>query len=172
MLGIWNDRDNNEEGDLANARIYQRVHLDAGRYYFGNTFQTRYNLLQAYLFAAEEPVATSEMETTSLAWRNISNGGDDSKYNGIYFTLDEPKDVCLGFQANLADGSSAQEFRADKVVLYGYSIDTGIDDVQRSSLTVQRPTYYTLSGVRLQQPPTHGFYIVRQGNTMRKVMAK
>ena len=175
MLGLWDDRNNNQEGDLTDARIYQKVHLDAGRYYFGNTFNTRYNLNQAYLFAAEEPLPTANIETQSIAWHSIATGGDDSKFNGIYFTLSEPKEVCLGFQANLAEGSGQQEFRADKVVLYGYGLQTGIDEIsdngnaQPSTVDYQ---LYTLTGVRLQQPPHHGFYIVRQGTKTRKLFVK
>ena len=127
-LGLWDDRSRNEEGDLADARIYQKVHLEAGRYYFGNTFETRYNLHQAYLFAATQPVATADMETQSIAWLSLlKRNSDNSQYDGIWFTLTEPTDVLLGFQANLAEGSGQQEFRADKVVLYGYGVDTGIN---------------------------------------------
>ena len=89
MLGIWGDRSNNEEGDLSNARIYQKVHLEAGRYYFGNTFQTRYNLSKAYLFASSEPLATDAIEQESLAWLDISTGGETTVFNGIFFTLEE-----------------------------------------------------------------------------------
>ncbi|MBO4811326.1 MAG: alpha-L-fucosidase [Prevotella sp.] len=168
-LGLWDDRDRNEDGDLTNARIYQRVQLNAGRYYFGNTFETRYNLHQPYLFAALQPLATADIETQSIAWLNINQrNADNNVFDGIWFTLDQPAEVCLGFQANLAEGSGQQEFRANKVVLYGYGIDTGIDDVQRSAVTVQRPTYYTLSGVRLQQAPQHGIYIVKQGSKTQK----
>jgi alpha-L-fucosidase len=171
-LGLWDDRERNEEGDLADARIYQTVHLDAGRYYFGNTFETRYNLHQAYLFAAAQPVATAEIETQTIAWLSLINrNSDNSQYDGIWFTLDETTDVCLGFQANLADGSGQQEFRADKVVLYGYGVDSGIEALTsyHSSLNTE---YYTLTGLRLQQAPQHGFYIVRQGNKTQKRFAK
>ncbi len=171
MLGIWGDRDNNEEGDLSNARIYQKVQLDAGRYYFGNTFNTRYNLGQAYLFAAAEPLPTTDIEQEAIAWHSFATGGDDSKYQGIYFTLDEPAEVCLGFQANLADGAGEKEFRADKVLLYGYGIDTGIETLSPAA-DCQRPYYFTLSGLRLQQAPKHGFYILRQGGHTRKLLAK
>ena len=78
MLGIWNDRDRNEDGDLTNARIYQRVQLNAGRYYFGNTFETRYNLHQPYLFAALQPLATADIETQSIAWLNINQRNADN----------------------------------------------------------------------------------------------
>ena len=172
MLGLWDDRDRNEEGDLSDARIYRKVHLDAGRYYFGNTFNTRYNLGQAYLFAAAEPLATSQIETASIAWRNFSTGGDDSKFDGIYFTLTEPQDVYLGFQANLADGNGQQEFRADKVVLYGYNIASGVEMLNVEANDKLAVEYYTLTGLRLQKAPQRGFYIVRQGSRARIVSAK
>ena len=172
MLGLWDDRDRNEEGDLSDARIYRKVHLEAGRYYFGNTFNTRYNLGQAYLFAAAEPLATNQIETASIAWRNFSTGGDDTKFDGIYFTLTEPQDVYLGFQANLADGNGQQEFRADKVVLYGYNIASGVEMVNVEGNETSAVEYYTLTGLRLQKAPQRGFYIVRQGSSARIVSAK
>jgi len=171
MLGIWGDRSNNEEGDLGNARIYQKVHLDAGRYYFGNTFQTRYNLSQAYVFAATQLLPTSAIEQEAIAWHSFASGGDNSKYDGVYFTLTDPSDVYLGFQVNLADGAGEQEFRADKVLFYGYNVNTGIET--KSAYDVNTPLQiFSLSGLRLQQVPTRGFYILRQGGATRKIFAK
>ncbi|MBR3093553.1 MAG: alpha-L-fucosidase [Bacteroidaceae bacterium] len=170
MLGIWGDRGNSQEGDLHNARIYQKVHLEAGRYYFGNTFQTRYNLSQAYLFAASEPLPTDEIESQSIAWLNIANGGESSTFNGIFFTLSEPQDVCLGFQANLAEGAGEQEFRADQVVLYGYNIEPSIIELNKTDDTDAPIEIYSLQGIRLQQVPQHGVFIVKKGNKTVKVM--
>ena len=170
MLGIWDDRGNSQEGDLSNARIYQTVHLDAGRYYFGNTFQTRYNLSKAYLFAASEPLPTEDIETQSIAWLDIANGGASSTFNGIFFTLSEPQDVCLGFQANLAEGAGEQEFRADKVVLYGYNIVDAIQTVSFEDNSDAPTEIYSLQGIRLQSEPQRGVYIVRKGNKTVKKM--
>jgi len=57
------------------------------------------------------------------------------------------------------------------VVLYGYGVQTGIEtlNVSDANAPVQ---FYNLSGLRLQQAPTHGFYILRQGGTTRKLFAK
>ncbi len=170
MLGIWGDRGNNEEGDLSNARIYQKVHLEAGRYYFGNTFQTRYNLSKAYLFASSEPLATDAIEQESLAWLDISTGGETTVFNGIFFTLEEAQDVCLGFQANLAAGAGEQEFRANQVVLYDYNISTGIDTKEALDADNTPAEIYSLQGIRLQSVPQHGIYIIRKGNKTSKVM--
>ena len=172
-LGLWDDRDRNEEGDLTNARIYQKVTLDAGRYYFGNTFDTRYNLHQAYLFAATQPLATSDIETQSIAWLDLNQrASDNAQFDGIYFTLTEQTEVYLGFQANLADGSGQQEFRADKILLCGYDVATDIEQISTTDEEGAPVEYYTLTGVRLQQAPLHGFYLVRQGGRTVKCFNK
>ena len=168
-LGLWDDRDHNETGDLTDARIYQTVALDAGRYYFGNTFDTRYNLHQAYLFAAAQTLPTADIETRSIAWLDLNKrDADNNHFDGIYFTISQPMDVYLGFQANLAEGSGQQEFRANKVVLYGYNVESGIETMTVVEDSNAPRQYYTLTGVRLQQPPQHGFYIVRQGGKTQK----
>ena len=168
-LGIWNDRDNNQAGDLTDARIYQTVALDAGRYYFGNTFETRYSLHQAYLFAAAQPLHTADIETQSIAWLDLNKrDADNNHFDGIYFTISQPMDVYLGFQANMAEGSGQQEFRASKVVLYGYGVESGIETMTLMDDPNAPREYYTLTGMRLQQPPQHGFYIVRQGGKTQK----
>ena len=122
MLGIWNDRDNNEEGDLTDARIYQKIHLTPGRYFWGSTFNALYNLNAAYIFVSEELISTSEIELLSLAYININECKlNDGNTYGLYFTLNEEKDVYIGFQADLANGASAQEFRPETVTLLRYN---------------------------------------------------
>lgn len=172
MLGLWDDRGRNEEGDLANARIYQKVHLDAGRYYFGNTFNTLYNLNQAYIFASEELIPTSEMEENSIAYYSLKNGASDKQYYGIFFTLDEAKDIYLGFQADLANGAGEQEFRADNIVLYSYGVDTAIENISDDEATDAPVQIYSLQGMRLNSAPAKGFYIIRQGNKAYKYYRK
>lgn len=117
MLGIWDDRNNNTEGDLTNARIFKTLHLSAGRYFFGGTFETTYNMAEAYIYATLENVPTDEIKTNSTAWYSVSNCGTDGNYYGLYFDLDEAADICVGFQADLSQGPSAQEMRVAKVKL-------------------------------------------------------
>jgi len=57
------------------------------------------------------------------------------------------------------------------VLLYGYGVDSGIEAITPRPISLT-PEYYTLTGLRLQQPPHHGFYIVRQGNKTHKRLAK
>ena len=133
-LGVWDDRQNNFEGDLTNARVYRKVNLDAGQYYFGAAYQANYQLTQAYIFAASHTLDTKDIQTQSIAFDPIADAGrDNTTFRGIYFDLDEPQDVLLGFQADLSSGAAEQEFRASKVkLLYlGESI-SGIDNMSNS----------------------------------------
>lgn len=89
MLGVWNDRQNNQEGSLANARISQTVSLPAGEYFFGATYEANYQLNEAYIFAADEKLATAEIKTKAIACASISQAGKDNvTFSGITFSLD------------------------------------------------------------------------------------
>jgi alpha-L-fucosidase len=119
MLGVWNDAGSNTSGDLSNARIYRKVTLPAGQYYFGAAYNTTYSISQqAYMFVSKTLCNTSDIPTQSVAYYGISNCTGDLKIQGLYFELDEETEVYIGFQANLLNGSSTQEFRAERVVLY------------------------------------------------------
>lgn len=121
MLGVWNDRDANTDGELSNARIYRKVHLEAGRYYFGARFNAVYQLSDAaYIFAANETMETSQIPNNALAYARLNKAVKSGPFYGIYFTLEKEQDVILGFQVDLLDGSSTQEFRADEVKLLYY----------------------------------------------------
>lgn len=122
-LGLWNDKQNNEEGDISNARIYRLVHLKPGRYYFGVAYNTTYSLNdEAYIFASSELVTTDEIPVKAMAHYKINEAPDNNSNNlyGLFFTIDEEQDVYLGWQANLDNGSNTQEFRAKTVALYYY----------------------------------------------------
>ena len=137
MLGVWNDAGSNTTGDLSNARIYRKVTLSAGKYYFGAAYNTTYSISsEAYMFvttvpdgslqskASQGPSAQSGLPATvdipekSLAYYPINNCTGDLKMQGLYFQLDKETEVCIGFQANLLNGSATQEFRAEQVALY------------------------------------------------------
>ena len=119
MLGVWNDRHQSKSGNLKNARIYKRIHLEAGEYYFGATYNTVNSLNSAYIFAAESLLPTNNIEEKSIACLNIGKKAKEGKDNmsGIRFTVNSPKTVFIGFQANIAEGSQTQEFRVDEVCL-------------------------------------------------------
>lgn len=121
MLGVWDDRQNAKSADLKNARIYRTIRLEPGTYYFGASFNTVYNLNAAYIFASESPLPTDAIPGKALAWQNIGvNAIPDSKQiTGVRFTIDKPKTLYIGFQADLSQGSPTQEFRVEEVCLLG-----------------------------------------------------
>lgn len=174
FLGIWNDRGSNQSGHLANARIYQKVKLAPGRYYFGNQFSALYQLNKAYLFATDTLVPTDRIETNAIAWEPLMNGvKSDGQYYGIFFTLEEEKALYLGFQADLSAGSATQEFRASNVVLYAYELPVGLDRVKPYQRVGSETTsYYSMSGMRLPAEPSRGLYLVRRGGKTYKVFKK
>lgn len=130
MLGVWNDRDRNQEGNLENARIYQKITLPKGVYFFGGAYNTTYNITpDAYMFVADAPVATSEITQSALAFRKIAECTENtSEYCGIYFYIPEEMEVVVGWQADLAHGSDTQEFRVEKVALLQLP-EIGISDL-------------------------------------------
>lgn len=121
MLGVWNDRQANRSGNLENARIYRKVKLDAGRYYFGAKYNTMYNMgADAYIFASKKLVDTKELPDKSLAHAILNRAQAGGDYHGITFTLTQPQEVMLGFQADLKHGSATKEMRAEAVKLLYY----------------------------------------------------
>ena len=149
-LGVWDDRQNNTEGNLANARVYRKVNLDAGQYYFGATYEANYQLTQAYIFASSETLDTESIPAQSVAFDPIANAGrDNTTFRGIYFNLDEPQELLLGFQADLSTGAAEQEFRASKVKLLYCGMPTGIGNVMGTFMSSPLNTtnrIFTLSG--------------------------
>ena len=70
------------------------------------------------MFVIKTLCNTADIPTQSIAYYGINQCTGDLKVQGLYFQLDEETEVCIGFQANLLNGSSTQEFRAEQVVLY------------------------------------------------------
>ena len=162
-LGVWDDRQNNTEGDLSQARIYHRVDLDAGSYYFGAAYEANYQLSQAYIFAASDIIPlTADIPAQSIAYDAISDAGkDNSTFRGIYFELDHPQQVLLGFQADLASGASQQEFRASKVTLIGYNLTDGIYEVEiGNGQSLHREPIFDLQGRKVSSTSKKNVYIV------------
>lgn len=168
MLGVWNDRSKNSEGNLADARIYQKVTLQAGRYFWGASLNALYQLHQAYIFVSDALLSTSDIETSSLAYFSLNECDKDGQTYGLYFTLDAPQEVYLGFQADLAHGSATQEFRAETISLLKYGdLTDGVNTV--TSTDPNAPAeFFTMQGIRLNAAPQKGFYIMRKGNTTYK----
>ena len=143
MLGVWNDAGSNTSGDLSNARIYRRVSLPAGRYYFGAAYNAAYQLSeQAYMFVSTQLGNTADIPTQSIAYYNINKCPNTLLVSGLYFQLDEPTQVYIGFQANLLNGSSTQEFRAERVALYAVGEDQDSGAWQEMMALPEDPSQY------------------------------
>lgn len=86
MLGVWNDAGNNTSGDLKNARIYRKVTLPKGKYYFGAAYNAVYSLSnQAYMFVSKSLCNTADIPEKSIAYYGIDNCTNDLKTQGLYF---------------------------------------------------------------------------------------
>ena len=118
MLGLWSGEDGASSSDLTNSRIYRKVSLPAGHYYFGASYNANYQLANdAYIFASTALTNTADIPEQSIAYYRINESSTDGNYYGIEFFLDEDKEVYLGWQVNLAAGSSQEEFRVNGVKL-------------------------------------------------------
>ena len=125
MLGVWNDRERNNEGDLSNARIYRKVTLKPGIYYFGAKFNTITRMPeQAYVFASASLCPTFDIPAESMAFAPIGRATANGGFYGITFTVKKKQEVVLGFQVDLTAGSPTQEFRADEVKLLNFLHET------------------------------------------------
>lgn len=60
-IGVWDDRGSNK-GDIANARIYRKVMLEKGIYYFGAAYNSLYGCNEkVYQFVSKELLSTEEI---------------------------------------------------------------------------------------------------------------
>ena len=118
MLGVWNDRRASRGGDLSNARLYRKVKLDAGRYYFGAKYNAIYSLEKdAYIFAANKLYDTEDIPSKAIAHAVLGGAKMGGDYYGLSFTLDQPQEVVLGFQMDLKNCGQTKEMRAETVKL-------------------------------------------------------
>lgn len=124
MLGVWNDAGSNQSGDLTNARIYRKVRLPKGAYYFGAGYNACYQLgADAYMFVSTKLCNTSDIPTQAIAHYGIANATNDLQLYGLNFELESEQEVYIGFQIDLKNGSTTQEIRAEKIALYALPSD-------------------------------------------------
>lgn len=117
-LGVWDDRGSNK-GDLSNARIYRKVMLKPGTYYFGAAYNSLYGCSEkAYMFVSTKLSTTDKLCDESIAWYQVNTAKEGSDLYGLYFRIAEEQEVYIGWQADLNNGSAQQEFRATKVQFY------------------------------------------------------
>ena len=162
MLGVWQDRSRNQEGSLADARIYRKLYLEPGTYTLKVQFQTSYGLTSsAYMFAATELMTTKKLVRNSLAKYSLNKVGEkDERWRSITFMVDRPQDIYVGWQASLNLGGETQEFRVKEVQLL-YSPKQGGDAVSsaKTGFVSEEGRLYNLQGQKLSKEPHRGIYI-------------
>ena len=172
-LGVYDDKANNPNGsDLTNSRIYRRISLPAGRYFFGAAYETIFNMELGYVYVADATLRTTDIEQQAIAHCKIAEASAGDNAYGLYFTLDEPQEVVVAFQADIANGPARQEFRVKRIEFYSYTQQTGIEPIEKNCDA--RPNfnepalYYSITGVQLNGAPDQGMFIMRQnGNTFK-----
>ena len=70
------------------------------------------------MFVGTKLSETANIPDEALAYYTIANCTKDLKMQGLYFQIDEETELYIGFQADLLNGSTTQEFRAEQVALY------------------------------------------------------
>ncbi|MBQ8283358.1 MAG: alpha-L-fucosidase [Paraprevotella sp.] len=170
MLGVWNDRAS-AVGDLSKARIYKKVTLPAGTYYFGASYQALYKIGHGFIFMSETLPETNSAEACD-AYALLADASLNGNTYGIKFTLDKETEVYLGWMADLTEGDATQEFRASEISLLKYKeAEGGGDKIETVKAVPDFKTsaeYYTIAGTRLDKEPSQGFFIMRQnGNTFK-----
>ena len=156
----WNNNAFAENGyDIQNARLYQQVELPAGRYYFGAAYPSAEANESSYIFASESILSTSDIPTQSIAFEKVNVAPADGTFRGINFTLDEPKTVFLGFQADFSNSSTNNvRVKAVKLLTYG-ATTTAIQSLPETPVRISEGIF-TLQGQRLATLPHKGIYIV------------
>ena len=176
-LGVYDDKANCPEGsDLTNSRLYRRISLPAGRYFFGAAYETIFNMNLGYLYVADATLNTTDIEQQSIAHCKIAEATAGDNAYGLYFTLDQPQEVVVAFQTDIANGPARQEFRVKRIEFYSYTQQTGIESVEKDSDA--RPDfnapaqYYSVTGTQFSGAPRQGMFIMRQGGNTFKIYKK
>ena len=132
QLGAWEENPN--DAGLENSRLYQKVKLPAGRYYFGAKYQyveqdkfTATN--RGYLLVADRLLTTAEVEAGAMAYASMATVSHNGSFYGVMFDLAEEQEVYLGWQMDSRFWHS--EFRATDVLMLKY----GADAYETESLT-------------------------------------
>jgi alpha-L-fucosidase len=115
MMGAWGDVSRSIV-DAANARLYKKVILPAGKYFFGANYNTLYNMSKAYIFASKTIPTIANVESTTIAFHSIGADAADNSMYGIEFTLTAETEVYLGWVADLTTTANL-EFRVKELEL-------------------------------------------------------
>ena len=157
----WNQGWFSDNGyDIHNARIYQRVVLPAGHYCFAAAYPSAEANDASYIFAAEGVLSTENISTQSIAYEKVNVAPADGTFRGIYFTLDEEKEIILGFQADFsASNTNNIRVQAVKLLSYDGGQTTDINVIGDGDMKMDHAVY-DLQGRRMESSmKKKGLYI-------------
>ncbi len=115
MLGVWDDISRSTQ-NATNAKLYKKTTLPAGRYFFGANYHVLLGMSKTYMFASETIPTVANVQSSSIAYHNISSDKADDAVYGIEFSLTKQTDIYLGWVSDLSTATQ-QEFRAKEIVL-------------------------------------------------------
>jgi len=122
-LGVWDDS-KNAVGDLSKTNLYRKISLPAGKYFFGATYHSTWNIMNSYLYVGNEPLTADITKEKALGYYFIPGTSSDSSFKGVTFELDAPQTVFLGWNADLSK-SDQQEIRIQEICLLRYLDESG-----------------------------------------------
>ena len=134
MIGRWAGEDGTTTSDLTNSRIYRKISLPAGHYFFGASYNANYQLGNAYIFVASSLLNTDDVPSQAIAYHNVNQDEINSNYYGVEFYLDAAQEIYLGWQVDLTSGSTTSEFRAQSVELLDLAAVPTILDAKQCPL--------------------------------------
>lgn len=138
MMGVWNDL-SRASGDLGNAKLYRKVSLPAGTYFFGASYESLYQVQKGYLFASYEVPTFTNVGKKALAYYDMGESETDGKWYGLTFTIPQDTTLYIGWVNNFKTGSTTQEFRVREVALLRYP-ESPAEWVQEEAFSADRST--------------------------------
>lgn len=142
MLGVWDDISRSTQ-DATNAKLYKKVTLPAGKYFFGANYPTLGGMSKTYMFASKTVPTVANVQSSSLAYHNISTDKVDDSVYGIEFLITKQTDIYLGWVSDLSTATQ-QEFRAKEIVLLKVLSSTDAYD-QTNALSAASSTDLSLN---------------------------
>jgi len=142
MLGVWDDISSSTQ-DATNAELYKKITLPAGKYFFGANYETLGGMSKVYMFASKTVPTVANVQSSSIAYHNISTDKVDDSVYGIEFSLTEQTDIYLGWVGDLSTATQ-QEFRAKEIVLLKVLSNTDTYD-QTNALSAASSTDLSLN---------------------------
>ena len=180
QLGRWEENATAmTAADHTNSRLYKRVTLPEGRYYFGAAYQyMEPNRIgdNAYICVLSTPVNSADVPEQAMAYATMKSSALGSTFYGVEFSIDTEQEVILGWQMD--SNPQHSEFRASEVRLIHYptNINTAVthpDADNKGKPDFRSPAqYYSITGVQLNAAPRKGLFIMRQGGNTFKIYKK